>query len=118
MRGGLTPLVSFHDLPDDSHTLTQVVKRTTGRQSPAQRALQGRIGAHMLHATHDSRRLTARARATFLASFERQVDPDDSLPADERRRRAAHARAAHFAGLARLSSIARAKRKRRRKANP
>lgn len=78
-------------------------------------ALRGRMGAHFLHATHDSRRLTARARATFLASFERQVDPDGSLPADERRRRAAHARAAHFARLARRSVIVRAQRRRRQR---
>jgi hypothetical protein len=81
--------------------------------SPSERALRGRIGAHLLHATHDSRRLTEKARAAFMVSFERQVDPDDSLPADERRRRAAHARAAHFARLARMSCLARAQRKRR-----
>ena len=82
--------------------------------SPSERALRGRIGAHLLHATHDSRRLTERARASFMASFERQVDPDGSLSADERRRRAAHARAAYFARLARSSVLARAHRKRRR----
>lgn len=82
--------------------------------TPSERSLRGRIGAHLLHATHDSRRLTARARAVFLAGFERQVDPDGLLPADERRRRAAHARAAHFARLARRSAMVRAKRKQRR----
>ena len=76
--------------------------------------LRGRIGAHLLHARYDSRVLTAPARAAFLASFERAVDPDGLLPADERRRRAAHLRAAHFARLARLSALARRKRARRR----
>ena len=69
------------------------------------------MGAHLLHATHDSRSLTEKARAAFMASFERQVDPDGNLPADERRRRAAHARAAYFARLARSSVLARAQRK-------
>lgn len=84
------------------------------RLTPFERALRGRIGAHLLHATHDSLRLTARAREAFLAGFERQVDPDGLLPADERRRRAAHLRAAHFARLARRSAMVRAKRKQRR----
>lgn len=79
--------------------------------------LRGRIGAHVLHARDDSRRLTTNARAAFLASFERAVDPDGRLPAEERRRRATHLRAAHFARLARLSALARrARAQRRRKA--
>ena len=89
--------------------------RRGGRSSPAEHALRGRIGAHLLHATHDSRRLTEKARASFMASFERQVDPDGTLPADERRRRAAHARAAYFARLARSSVLARAQCNRRRR---
>jgi len=72
-----------------------------------QRSLRGRIGAFRLHATHDSRQTSARGRAAFLASFERLVDPDGSLPPDERARRAAHARSAHFARLAYLSARAR-----------
>jgi hypothetical protein len=63
-------------------------------------ALIGRIGAHVVHASHDSRQITAQARAAFLDSFEREVDPDFVLPAAERRRRAAHALRAHFARLA------------------
>lgn len=77
--------------------------------------LRGRIGAHVLHARYDSRALTGNARAAFLASFERAVDPDGRLPADERWRRAAHLRAAHFARLARRSALARKARKRRRR---
>jgi hypothetical protein len=63
-------------------------------------ALIGRIGAHRLHATHDSREVTAPARAAFRDSFEREVDPDFVLPEAERKRRAAHARKAHYARLA------------------
>lgn len=89
-------------------------RRSTGRRVPSELALRGRIGAHLLHATHDSRALTAPARAAFLASFERKVDPDGSLSPDERRRRAAHARAAYFAQLARRSVIVRHSRTRLR----
>ena len=81
---------------------------------PAERALRGRIGAHLLHARYDSRVLTTPARAAFLARFEALVDPNGSLPADERRRRASHLRAAHFARLARLSALARKARAARR----
>lgn len=94
----------------------RVAKRTRRAVSGdyADLALRGRIGAHLLHARYDSRGLTAPARAAFLASFERAVDPERRLPADERRRRAAHARAAHFARLARLSVLARRARAARR----
>lgn len=77
-------------------------------------ALRGRIGAHLLHARHDSRVLTAPARAAFLARFETAVDPERRLPAGERRRRASQLRAAHFARLARLSALARKARAARR----
>ena len=80
--------------------------------TPERASLLGRIGAHRLHATHDSRETTAKARATFLASFEAQVDPDLALPPDERLRRAEHARRAHFARLALLSAEKRSAKKR------
>ena len=79
---------------------------------PEEMARRGRIGAHRLHAMYDSRELTAAGRAAFLARFEREVDPDGSLPEAERQRRAEHARKAHFARLARLSAAARQQRKR------
>lgn len=73
-------------------------------------SLRGRIGAHQLHATHDSRETTASARAAFLARFEREVDPDGVLDPAERARRAGHARSAYFARLALLSAGARRRR--------
>jgi uncharacterized membrane protein YccC len=79
----------------------------------ASRALRGRIGAHRLHATHDPRETTKAARQAFWSSFDREVDPDGLLEPEERARRAAHARAAHFARLAYLSARARATRARR-----
>ena len=93
-----------------------MAKSRERRVVPADLSLRGRIGAHLLHARYDSRVLTANARAAFMAGFERAVDPDGLLPADERRRRAAHLRAAHFARLARLSALARRKRARGRSA--
>jgi len=60
----------------------------------------GRIGAHVSHSRHDSREITAKARATFHDSFEREVDPDFVLPEAERQRRAKHARKAHYARMA------------------
>ena len=75
--------------------------------TPAEASLRGRLGAHVLHATYDSRAITAKARAAFLARFEQQVDPAGALPPDERRRRADHLRKAHFARLALKSAQAR-----------
>lgn len=87
--------------------LTQQSQPSVSSFDPADMAWRGRIGAHRLHATHDSRETTAKARECFLARFEQEVDPDKELPSDERRRRAEHARKAYFARLARLSAIAR-----------
>jgi hypothetical protein len=70
-------------------------------------AQRGRIGAHTTLSRHDPHQLTSRAREAFLTMFEKQVDPDSTLPPDERRRRATHARKAHMARLARLSALAR-----------
>src|SRR5690349_3784082 len=67
---------------------------------PAEMALRGRIGALVQHSRHDARETTARARSTFLARFEHQVDPLGELDLAERQRRAEFARRAHFARLA------------------
>lgn len=74
---------------------------------PREMANRGRIGAHRLHASHDSKELTKPARAAFMARFEWEVDPDRMLSDDERARRAGHARKAYFARLALLSAKAR-----------
>jgi hypothetical protein len=78
--------------------------------TPEQRSLIGRIGAHSMHAKHDPKQTTAVARATFLARFEREVDPDGILPIAERARRAKHAKKAYFAKLALASAKSRARR--------
>jgi hypothetical protein len=83
---------------------------------PAVMALRGRIGAHVQHSRHDRRETTARARSQFLARFEREVDPEGSLPEPERRRRAEYARKAYFAWLALASARTRSKRRGRKEA--
>jgi hypothetical protein len=75
------------------------------------RSLVGRIGAHALHATHDSTELTAAARSRFLASFIDKVDPDRALSEPERLKRAEHALRQHMTRLALKSAKARAARK-------
>jgi hypothetical protein len=79
-------------------------------------ALRGRIGAYRLHATYDSREITAPARARFLARFLDEVDPDRVLSETERQRRAVMARKAHFARLALKSARTRGARRGQEKA--
>ena len=79
--------------------------------SPAERTLRARLAAHTMHARNDPEAITAKARAGFLAKFEREADPDGVLPPEERRRRAEHLRSAHFARLALASAKARRKRR-------
>ena|SRR5215203_4109227 len=79
---------------------------------PEEAALRGRIGAHRLHASHDPRETTRKARERFLANFLDQVDPDRLLPEAERLRRAEQANKDHFAKLALASARARAQRSR------
>jgi hypothetical protein len=75
--------------------------------SPTERVLRARAAAHAKHAQHDARAAMDKARAVFLAAFERQVDPAGLLPPAERRRRAEQLRSAHFARLALASAKAR-----------
>ena len=75
--------------------------------SPAERTLRARMAAHAMHVRHDARAVTAKARAAFLASFERAADPEGVLPPEERHRRAEHLRRAYFARLALASAKAR-----------
>jgi hypothetical protein len=80
---------------------------TNGQMNPSERALRARLAAHAMHGRHDARQTTAKARAAFLASFERQADPERRLPAAERQRRAQQLRSAYFARLALASAKAR-----------
>lgn len=77
------------------------------KRDPGDLRLRARIAATLRHARSDGRDSTEAARAAFLGSFERLVDPDGVLAPDERARRAALARRAHFQRLALLSRRAR-----------
>jgi hypothetical protein len=60
-----------------------------------------RIAAEISWArTYDRSARTRPAREAVLKRFEREVDPDNELPPDERRRRAEHAKRAYMLGLA------------------
>lgn len=77
--------------------------------SPQEAALRGRIGAYALHAKYDARVTTQKARETFLSRFLDEVDPDRTLPEEERLRRAAYAKKVYFARLALASARKRSK---------
>jgi hypothetical protein len=79
--------------------------------SPSQRSLRSRLGAFVLHSRYSSREITAPARAKFLERFLDEVDPDRTLPDEERHRRAEHARRAYFARLALKSARTRSRKK-------
>lgn len=71
-------------------------------------SIAGEVGAHKLHASIENpSEHTRPAREAFNRKFEDEVDPDRKLPESERRRRAEHARKAHFARLTMLSIKAR-----------
>ena len=78
--------------------------------SPEQRSIRASLAAHEMHARHDSREITANARAGFLAKFLREVDAAaPGLSEAERLRRAEHLMRAHMKRLALASSRARAR---------
>lgn len=73
-----------------------------------QRVLMGRIGGHTSWArTPDRAARTAPARAAYQRRFEREADPDGTLPDAERLRRAKALQSAYMARLALRSSRAR-----------
>lgn len=79
--------------------------------TPEQIAMRGRLAAHVRWSKEDPRPNAERGQAGLLARFEREVDPTNQLPPDERRRRAESARKAHMTRLAYASSKARSKAK-------
>jgi hypothetical protein len=76
--------------------------------TPSQRIIRARIAAHTSWANcPDPTQRTAPARSGFLARFSKQVDPEGTLPPEERQRRAQSALRAHMTMLAYRSSKAR-----------
>jgi hypothetical protein len=80
--------------------------------------LNKRIAAHVSWSrTPDRAARTRPARDSFLARFERQVDPDNTLPPEQRRQRAEHARRAYMLQLAKRSVQARKQARQQRSDN-
>jgi hypothetical protein len=72
------------------------------------KSINGRIGAEVSWArTRDRTARTRPARDAFLKRFEKEVDPDGTLPPEERRQRAEHAKRAYMLQLAKRSAAAR-----------
>jgi hypothetical protein len=68
--------------------------------NPGQR-IGGKLGAYRKWAKcSDREAATAAARSSFMARFEREVDPDGKLSGKDRAQRAESARKAYFVGLA------------------
>lgn len=80
-----------------------------------EQSLRGRLAAYSLHAKVDSRAQTQAARDAFYRTFLDQVDPDRTLPEEERYRRAEAARRAYYLRLALKSVQSRQARRANRK---
>lgn len=76
----------------------------------AERKLRAQIAANTRWANADRALESEKARARQMDRYERQVDPDGVLSADERARRADNARKAHMASLALRSAKVRRER--------
>lgn len=87
-------------------TIRRVVEYDTDEM-----ARRGRLGAAKLHSTRNPRETTAKAREAFQLRFEDEVDPERSLPEDERARRVDLARKAYYSRLSRKGAEARRARK-------
>lgn len=76
--------------------------------SPTERTIRASIAAHTSWSkTPDRTARTEPARQGMQARFEREIDPDGTLPPAERARRAESARKAYFLGLSLKSARAR-----------
>jgi hypothetical protein len=70
--------------------------------------INGRIAAEISWArTPDRAARTRPARNAFLRRFEKEVDPDGTLPPEERQQRAEHAKRAYMLQLAKRSAAVR-----------
>ncbi|ODU03347.1 MAG: hypothetical protein ABS81_14595 [Pseudonocardia sp. SCN 72-86] len=74
--------------------------------------MRAQIAANTRWSREDPTLNATRAQAGLLAKFEREVDPDGTLPPAERARRAQSARKAHMQRLSLASAKKRAARRR------
>jgi hypothetical protein len=74
------------------------------------------MAAYALHSQVDGKEITSAARATWLSSFEKRVDPEFVLEPVERARRADAAMRARMSQLSAKAAIARSNRKAERAA--
>ncbi len=84
-------------------------KLTPTKLTPTERSLRAQKAALTRWAHTNSAEASEAARRRQLDRFEREVDPDGTLPPAERARRAEHARKAYFLRLALASAKARRK---------
>jgi hypothetical protein len=75
--------------------------------NPTEASLRARAAAYAAHARHGGKAMTAAGRGAFLATFEKRVDPTNTLAPEERRRRAQHLLKSHMTALALRSARAR-----------
>jgi hypothetical protein len=95
------------NVSDKQHT----ARRDGAAMTPEQRRRRARIAAHASWAnTTDPTARTAAGTAAFLDRFERQVDPEGTLPEELRKALAKHARTAYMLQLAERSAAARRRR--------
>lgn len=80
--------------------------------TPEQRALRARLAAHVRWSkARDRAAELAKARATFMSRFEKEVDPNGEMTPEARALAAESARKAHFTRMAYKSAAVRAARK-------
>jgi hypothetical protein len=77
------------------------------KRRPTPQQLGGRIGGYRLRATHDPKEYTRRGREAFMARFYAGIP--ESLPTEERARRAEAAFRAYMAELSLRSARARSR---------
>jgi hypothetical protein len=83
-------------------------QRSRGEVIAVVKNINRRIAAEISWSrTYDRSARTRPAREAFLKRFEKEVDPDGTLPAHERRRRADHAKRAYMLQLAKRAVAAR-----------
>lgn len=87
---------------------TRIAVRRGGDSPIAAKDINKRIAAEISWSrTEDRSARTWPARQKFLQRFEKEVDPDEELPIDERHRRAEHAKRAYMLQLAKRSASVR-----------